>query len=241
MITIPCVSRAFVSGASRFDLDIPAIEIAPGELVYVTGPNGSGKSVYLRTLANDPISGGPANHHVRLDAVLLRQEPELNLAPSLTTRENLALWKKYSTLRGAISPTNHLEDDLERAEHAFPSLRHAWDRNVETLSGGQKQSIALLSRTFSSAKLLLLDEITSAIDAASTPFLLQFLADWVRTNQRYAIIVAHDMHEIYRYSNRLIVFSRGRIFRDIQNPENSRISVEELNMILFEAWKFHIA
>lgn len=242
MIVVPEVYGTFHNGDARFVLRIPAVSLEPGQLVYVAGPNGSGKSLYLRSLAGDTISGRAEGRGRRiggsLGAIFLKQEPDANLAQSLTARENLSLWRHPSSPLDWLFPPRRVGSESWTA--AFPSLRDVWDQNIDTLSGGQKQALALLSRSQGKGKVLLLDEITASIDATAAPLLLQFLRKTVRDSERNAIIVGHNIDEIHEYADRVLVLSRGALFQDIQSPTNGRIATEVLTSVLFEAWRDHL-
>src|SRR5688572_9777847 len=57
MSRIPAVRRVFSDAGRRFQLDLPEVQLVPGELTYLIGPNGSGKTLYLRTIGSDRIEG----------------------------------------------------------------------------------------------------------------------------------------------------------------------------------------
>jgi len=242
MIVLPRIDRTFKSDEARFELGIPELHLDAGQLIYVAGPNGSGKSLYLRTLAGDAIPGLVESKRRRRDGwpgtIFLKQEPDSNLAQTLTAWENLSLWRKPTSLFEWLFPFRFAMNETWTA--AFPSLRDTWERNIDTLSGGQKQALALLSRSLGRGTLFLLDEITASVDASAAPLLLEFLKEEVIKSGRHALIAGHNIPEMQRYADRVLVLSSGTLFKDIRAPENGRISAETLTSVLYEAWRDHL-
>ncbi|HKU58302.1 MAG TPA: ATP-binding cassette domain-containing protein, partial [Gaiellaceae bacterium] len=176
-----------------------------GAKIGVLGPNGAGKSTLLRIMAGkEETSSGSAELSPGASVGLLEQEPELD--ESRTVRENVedgvralrdlldrfnevsakfaepdadydALLAEQATVQDAIDRRDawQLEAQLD---HAMDALRLPdGDRDVTSLSGGERRRVALCRLLLSAPDLLLLDEPTNHLDAESVFWLERFLAD----------------------------------------------------------------
>ena len=191
-----------------------SMEITEGEFIALFGPSGAGKTTLLRCLAGleQPEQGSV----VVGDEIWFSSDQRINLAPqqrhagyvfqdyalfpNMTVRGNLEF-----ALRKGVSK-KRVDELLELME--LGELQH---RKPETLSGGQKQRIALARALASEPRLLLLDEPLSALDAA----IRARLQDEILRLQKHfgitAIIVSHDVSEVYKLANRVMVMEAGRV------------------------------
>jgi branched-chain amino acid transport system ATP-binding protein len=143
------------------------LEVTAGEIVAVVGPNGAGKSTLLKTIFRLlPTAGGS----VRFEGTDLQRHPthalagigmgfvpqENNTFPDLSVRDNLAL-----ALRGS-SPVEIRRRVSEVAE-SYPALRDRMSQNASTLSGGERQMLALASAMITEPSFLALDEPTTGL------------------------------------------------------------------------------
>ncbi|HEX2153464.1 MAG TPA: energy-dependent translational throttle protein EttA [Acidimicrobiia bacterium] len=205
-----------------------------GAKIGVIGPNGSGKSSLLRIMAGeDDGFEGEARLGDGFTVGLLEQEPQLD--PDKTVRENVrdgvseiqALIDEYNeVLAGWADPDadydalgarqQRLEDriaaadawDLDRTiEIAMQALRvPPGERDVMTLSGGERRRVALCRLLLSHPDLLLLDEPTNHLDAESVAWLEQFLQDYKGT----VVAVTHDRYFLDNVAGWILELDRGR-------------------------------
>jgi molybdate transport system ATP-binding protein len=209
------INKRLHGAQGEFELNA-SLEIAQGEFVALFGPSGVGKTTLLRCLAGleqpeqgSVVVGGDTWLDTTRRINLAQQQRHVGyvfqdyaLFPNMTVRGNL----EFALRKGASK--KRVDDLLELME--LGELQH---RKPETLSGGQKQRVALARALASEPSLLLLDEPLSALDAS----IRSRLQDEILRLQKHfgitAIIVSHDVGEVYKLANRVMVMEAGRITR----------------------------
>jgi ABC-type polar amino acid transport system ATPase subunit len=199
------------------DIDL---QVDPGSVNVVIGPSGSGKSTMLRciNLLEEPTSGrvyfdGTEMTDVRVNLNKARTEigivfQAFNLFPHMTALGNITV-----ALRKVLklSDTEAKERALEELGHV--GLAERGDSYPSQLSGGQQQRVAIARALAMRPKLMLFDEVTSALD----PELIKEVLD---TMKRLAdegmtmVIVTHEMGFAREVGTRLLVMDDGRILED---------------------------
>ena len=99
---------------------------------------------------------------------------------------------------------------------------------VGLLSGGQRQSLALLMSTMVPPKLLLLDEHTAALDPSAAEKVLQLTRDIVAEHKLTTMMVTHNMRQALTLGNRTLMMDAGRIVLDIGGEERAGLTVDDL-------------
>jgi ATP-binding cassette subfamily B protein len=200
------------------------LDVLPGETVALVGPTGAGKSTLAGMVARfaDPWSG-----HVWIDGfeareVTLRslreqvsivgQEP---LLLPITIAENIAYGRPDATdeqIRQAARVAN-AHSFIEQLPDGYDTL--VGERGA-TLSGGEKQRIAIARALLKNAPILILDEPTSALDAQTEHEVVEALRHLVRG--RTTFIIAHRLSTV-RFADRIIVMNEGRIVEEGSHDE----------------------
>jgi ATP-binding cassette ChvD family protein len=221
-------------GPDRQVLANISLSFLPGAKIGVLGPNGAGKSTLLRIMAGrDEPSSGVAELAPGATAGLLEQEPELD--PAKDVRGNVEdgvrplrdLLDRFNEISAAFAEPDadydtllaeqaKVQDAIDRADlwqlddrldHAMDALRlPEGDRDVETLSGGERRRVALCRLLLSAPDLLLLDEPTNHLDAESVLWLERFLADYKGT----VVAVTHDRYFLDNVAGWILELDRGR-------------------------------
>jgi ATP-binding cassette ChvD family protein len=221
-------------GPDRQVLANISLSFLPGAKIGVLGPNGAGKSTLLRIMAGrDEPSSGVAELAPGATAGLLEQEPELD--PAKDVRGNVEdgvrplrdLLDRFNEISAAFAEPDADYDTLlaeqakvqdaidrgsvweldDRLDHAMDALRlPEGDRDVETLSGGERRRVALCRLLLSAPDLLLLDEPTNHLDAESVLWLERFLADYRGT----VVAVTHDRYFLDNVAGWILELDRGR-------------------------------
>lgn len=192
------------------------LRIAPGETVAVLGPSGAGKSTLARLLERgaDPDSGtvsidgtdlrGYTRHALRRSVVVVPQDPVLF---AWTVRENLRLYRPEAS-DAEVAAAAAAAD----AHDLIGALPDGYDtvlaEDGQQLSGGQRQRIAIARALLADAPVLVLDEVTSALDADTERRVIDGIFDHAR--ERTTVVIAHRLSAAERCS-RWIRVERGQV------------------------------
>ena len=189
-------------------------DVAEGDIFVVFGPSGSGKSTVLRLLnrLEEPTAGTVflegTDYRTLSPRVLRRRIGLVPQQPTLkdgTVAENVAWGPR---LRDAPVDRSRMEELLERL-----GLDGYADRNVNGLSGGEAQRVAIARTLFNDPDIVLLDEPTSSLDAAAGERVESLLADTMEAYSITAVLVTHDREQARRLGTRGIRLEEGRVVR----------------------------
>ena len=244
-------------GPERQVLANISLSFLPGAKIGVLGPNGAGKSTLLRIMAGrEEPSSGVAELAPGATVGLLEQEPELD--PGKDVRGNVedgvrplrdlldrfnaisarfaepdadfdALLAEQATVQDAIDRADawSLDATLDRAMDAL--RLPDGDRDVTTLSGGERRRVALCRLLLSSPDLLLLDEPTNHLDAESVAWLERFLEQYKGT----VVAVTHDRYFLDNVAGWILELDRGKgipfegNYSSWLEQKGARLAVEE--------------
>jgi putative ABC transport system ATP-binding protein len=206
-------------GAAACDaLKEVSVEVRTGEVLLLMGPSGSGKTTLTQVLGCllRPTAGSVAVFGRRVEgldggelgALRLRHYgfifQSYNLFPALTAWENVAMTLDLLGIRGSEA------EDRARRLLDEVGLSHKADSYPAKLSGGQRQRVAIARALAADPKILLADEPTAALDAASGQNAVALLARLARTSGRAVVIVTHD-GRVAAAGDRIITLDDGRI------------------------------
>ncbi|MDD5263754.1 MAG: ATP-binding cassette domain-containing protein [Candidatus Bipolaricaulis sp.] len=212
--------------------------IAEGEVVAVAGPSGCGKTTLCRTLAGfvpsmipatvsgDVCLGGDSIRGVPAEALatrvgLVQQDPDAQIC-------TLSAWQEV-----AFGPENLCLPAAEvraRVEQGLAELgiAHLRDRVTTTLSGGEKQRLAIASILAMNPHVLLFDEPTANLDPRGVRALFATLSDLVSTESRTLVIIEHRIDALRALAPRLVLLDRGRAVE--RYPARERIDYAEVGL-----------
>ncbi|HTW68867.1 MAG TPA: ABC transporter ATP-binding protein [Acetobacteraceae bacterium] len=211
-------ARDIVAGYGRGDEILKGVSLTvdEGEIVAIIGPNGAGKSTLLKTIAgllrpargtirlrDAPIHGLSPREIVRRGVAFVPQEA--NVFPTLSVRENLEMG-------GFIEPA-HVAARLDAAFVRFPMLAEKRHRAARTLSGGQRQVLAMAMALMVQPMLLLLDEPSAGL----SPIAAEDLFATIRTINGEGIAIAmveQNAAEALAIAHRATILVDGRNNRD---------------------------
>ena len=227
-----------VAALSGIDLNVGA-----EDFITVIGSNGAGKSTMLNIISGvyPPEHGGRviiAGQDITMLSEYKRaayvsrvyQDPEMGTSPRLTIEENLSLAFLRGQPRGLRMAVNAKRRELFRSALASLGLglEDRLTTPVGTLSGGQRQALALVMATVSKPPLLLLDEHIATLDPKAAQTVLNLTDMIVRREKMTTLMVTHDMGLALKYGNRLIMMHEGKIIVDLNPEEKSGLTVSDL-------------
>ncbi|MDR2656854.1 MAG: ATP-binding cassette domain-containing protein [Oscillospiraceae bacterium] len=210
-----------------------------GSFVSVVGSNGSGKTTLLNVLCGSiPQDGGTVEiagknidklrEHERSRFIgRVFQDPSKGTCASLTILENMALadnkGRPYWLGRGV--PRKRTDVYRGMLEPLGLGLENQMNVTVGSLSGGQRQALALLISVMTPLELLILDEHTAALDPRSSETVMELTERVVREKRLTTLMVTHNLRFAVGYASRLIMLHQGGVTLD---AARGGCSVEDL-------------
>ncbi len=204
-----------VQALYHVDLDIP-----PGQVTALCGDNGAGKTVLTKCIAGiyqadhgqTYWEGHPVHVRNARDAARLGIETvyqDLALADNLDIVQNMFLGRER--LRGILLD----EDSMERAAgETLASLRVTTVRSIRqpvaSLSGGQRQSVAVAKAVMWNSKLVIMDEPTAALGVVQTKQVLDLIKR-LRDRGLAVMVISHNLNDIFEVADRIAVMYLGRL------------------------------
>ena len=225
-----------------------SLTVKDKEFVSIVGSNGSGKTSLLNIVCGSiPVEGGDiminAERINSLDEYKrykkigrVYQNPALGTCPNLTMLENLSLADNKGRSYGLTGGTNYKRRDFYRQQLAALGLglESKLDVKLGSLSGGQRQAVALVMATLTPIDFLILDEHTAALDPKTAEIIMELTDKIVREKQLTAIMVTHNLRYAVEYGSRLIMMDKGQVILDKSGKEKESVSVDDLLHIFNE-------
>jgi D-xylose transport system ATP-binding protein len=205
-----------VTALSDINLDIP-----PGQVTALVGDNGAGKSTLIKVIAGifEPShgemfwQGKHVNFHSPKDATdtgIATVYQDLALADNLDIVQNMLLGHELRAKSGLLD-----EITMEQtAKKTLADLRVTTVRNIRqpvgSLSGGQRQSVAVAKAVMQDAKLVVMDEPTAALGVTQTALILELIG---RLSARgiAVLVISHNLADVFKVADRLAVLYLGRL------------------------------
>lgn len=218
------------------------LSVEQGEFVSVVGSNGSGKTSMLNIICGSiPIEAGnifingrdiTREKEYRRNARIGRvyQNPAMGTCPSMTILENMALADNKGKVYGFGRGTNKARISYYKEQLSLLNLglEDKMDVKVGTLSGGQRQAMALLMSTMTPIEFLILDEHTAALDPKTAELIMELTEKIVQEKKLTTIMVTHNLRYAVAYGSRLIMMHQGEVILDKSGGDKSGISVEDV-------------
>ncbi|PDT08250.1 MULTISPECIES: ATP-binding cassette domain-containing protein [unclassified Rhizobium] len=219
------------------------LTIRKGEIVGLLGDNGAGKSTLIKVLSGAvPYTSGQIfikGREVRLrstnDAIASGIETiyqDSALVPQLSIARNLFLGRE---LRTGPRFLDRLDQERMNAVAADLLKRVGISKNIPpttpigSLSGGERQAVAIARAMYFDSDLIVLDEPTNNLGVAETQGVLRFVRE-ARDTGHSCIFIAHNIHHVFQVVDRMVVMRRGTVVADDLSPATS--SIQEVENII---------
>jgi len=219
------VSFESQSNGAKMVLKDLNLTVNSGEFVLVLGDNGTGKSTLFNVisgfaqqnmgtieLAGNDITDQSYIQRTRLIAHVL-QDPSVGTLGELTIFENMVFAHKRGQSRRLL-PYERLYDRKMIQEQLAVlglGLENRLDEPVKRLSGGQRQALSVAMALTQQPQLLLLDEITAALDQETGNTLMKTINTVVRNKKCTVLMITHNMQHAQEYGDRVVVLKNGQI------------------------------
>lgn len=219
-----------------------------GEFVGVIGSNGSGKTTMLNIISGDiTIDSGkiildgdditPQKNFKRANRIgRVFQNPSMGTCPSMTIWENLSIADNKGKRFGLSFGLNKQRRDFycSQLELLGMGLENRLNTPAGSLSGGQRQALALIMATMKTPDLLLLDEHTAALDPKSSDTVMYLTQKVVSEKKITTLMVTHNLRYAVDFGTRAIMMHDGNIIMDISGEEKKNQTIDNYLKIFNE-------
>lgn len=217
-------------------------EVEIGEFVSVVGSNGSGKTTLLNIACGSlPVDGGRVYFNGR-DITRMEeykraafigrvfQDPQKGSCSYLTILENMALADNKKKAFGLGQAINRRRLDTYRSllETCGMGLEDRLHTQVGSLSGGQRQALALVIAGMTNIELLILDEHTAALDPKSSETVMKLTDKLVREKGLTTLMVTHNLRFALEYGDRLVMMHEGSCVLDARGEEKHSLKMDDI-------------
>lgn len=223
-----------VSFGGLHAVDGVTITLNPGEVVALVGGNGAGKSTLMHTLAGARpadsgqilVNGQPVTIDNPRDARAHGIEviyQKLALADNIDAAGNMFLGRELRTKTGALDEAamaSATRTVMQRLNPRFKNL----NTPVKSLSGGQRQSVAIARAVHFNAKILIMDEPTAALGPAETEQVRELIAQ-LKSEGIGIFLISHDIHDVFDLSDRISVMMQGRL---VGTVDKTKVTKDEV-------------
>ncbi len=212
------------------------------EFVSVVGSNGSGKTSMLNIICGSiGVEGGDIllngekinklSEYKRYRKIgRVYQNPAFGTSPNLTMLENLSLADNKGKAYGLGSGINNKRKDYYCQQLSALGLGLEDKMNVKlgSLSGGQRQAVALVMATLTPIDFLILDEHTAALDPKTAEIIMELTDKIVKEKELTAIMVTHNLRYAVEYGNRILMMDKGHAILDKSGDDKKNVTVDDI-------------
>jgi ABC-2 type transport system ATP-binding protein len=190
-----------------------SLEIEKNNTLGLLGPNGCGKTTSIGMMLGliTPTSGEifidgiklNSENRINLLSLMNFASPYVELPKKLTVRQNLEVYARLYGVSNKVERIEELVEDL--------NLSKFLDKNTGELSSGQKNRVSLAKSLINKPKLLFLDEPTASLDPDVGDFVREYLEKYKNKNELTMLLASHNMKEVERLCNKIIMMKQGKI------------------------------
>lgn len=231
LLEIRDLSKTFGSVQALTDVDF---EVRSGEVMALVGDNGAGKSTLIKTLsgAQKPdsgqifIDGDLVTIHGPMDAKNLGVETiyqTLALADNIDAPANVFLGREMLTPLRTLDDSA-MEDATRRVMARLNPRFENFKVPVQSLSGGQRQSVAIAKAVQFNARILIMDEPTAALGPAETE-VVRGLMRQLKEEGIGIFLISHDIHDVFDLADRISVMLQGKLVGTVNKDD---VTIDEV-------------
>ena len=217
------------------------LTVNEGDFIGVIGSNGSGKTTMLNIVSGDvtPDAGTVTLNGVDITSRKnfkraenigrVFQNPSMGTCPSMTIWENMSIADNKGKTYGLSFGLNRQRKDYycSQLELLGMGLENRLNTPAGSLSGGQRQALALIMATMIRPDLLLLDEHTAALDPKSSDTVMMLTEKVVREKKITTLMVTHNLRHAVEYGTRAIMMHEGGIIMDVSGEEKDKKTIND--------------
>ena len=198
---------------STVAVDNISFEIEKNNTLGLLGPNGCGKTTSIGMMLGLIT---PTQGEIFIDGIQFNSEnrikflscmnfasPYIELPKKLTVRQNLEVYARLYGVNNKIERIDELIEDLNLSKFLY--------KNTGELSSGQKNRVSLAKSLINKPKLLFLDEPTASLDPDVGDFVRAYLEKYKNKNELTMLLASHNMKEVERLCNKVIMMKQGKI------------------------------
>ena len=211
------VSKSFGAVQALYEVDF---HVAPGEVMALVGDNGAGKSTLIKCIAGiHPIDAGeivfdgePVTIHSPRDAAQLGIEvvyQDLALADNLDVVQNMYLGREIHDFIGRLKEAPMEKRTAETLRGLRVTTIGSIRQQVASLSGGQRQSVAIGRAVMWNSRVVILDEPTAALGVAQTEQVLELVRRLAEQGLA-VVLISHNLNDVFEVATRITVLRLGR-------------------------------
>ena len=210
------------------------IDLKPGEVVGLVGGNGAGKSTLMRVLSGARpadsgeilVEGKPVSITNPRDAKVYNIETiyqTLALADNVDAPGNVFLGREMTTRLGSLDDSSMESETRKIMGRLNPNFTR-FKMAVRTLSGGQRQAVAIARAVYFNARILIMDEPTAALGPAETAQVRNLIRQ-LKEEGIGIFLISHDIHDVFDLSDRISVMYHGRI---VDTVDKTSVTPDEI-------------
>ena len=248
-VYLVCMENLYKSFGEVDVLDEINFTIGHNEIVGLVGDNGAGKSTLIKLITgvHRPSSGEIYYKGEKITIHSVKKSRELGietvyqeraLADQQTMWRNMFAGRELTNRLGFLKINKQKEETekLLREHMGFTSKAITTDSIVMSLSGGEKQGIAIGRALYFNADLIILDEPTMGLSLSETRRVLEFVQD-IKASGRSAVFISHNIYYVYPVADRFVILDRGKIAGEFQKKDISQDELVEKMVALARTGK----
>ncbi|MBS0186088.1 MAG: ATP-binding cassette domain-containing protein [Proteobacteria bacterium] len=221
------------------------LRISKGEFVVIIGGNGAGKSTLFNTISGEvlPTKGSIFLKNININRwpnykrssliSQVPQDPRIATMDAMTLEENLS----FAYMRGqkrTLLPqktSQRLNFFHQKLSSLNINLENRLHEMASNLSGGERQILSLIMATLHPSEILLLDEITAALDPKMADLVMNLTQKIVHDSEQTTLMITHNMDHALKFGDRTLLLKNGKIEHEFSRKEKQSLTPADLSKL----------